>query len=135
MLGRQFQVAGGRYYQLGIEPPATAALMLLDETIKELPAALLAALLFEGLRHLLPHDGRKAPTLFKFSVLKKHARSETRGVLETSDPEVLRSAVDGLRGLADSPQGHYELADGVWRPVGARRRPAKRGGRRGRHRS
>ena len=130
VLGRQFQVVGGRYYQLGIDPPATVALVLLGEMIKALPAAGVAHLLFEGLRHLLPHGARTVPSLFKFSLLREEGRSEARGVLETGDPEMLRTALAGLRSLADSPAGHYEMIDGTWRPVGATRRPAKRGARR-----
>ena len=54
VLRREFYVGGGRYYQLGEEHPATVIFALLDETLRAFPAALLAALVVEAFRGLLP---------------------------------------------------------------------------------
>lgn len=144
ILGEQFKVVGGRYFQLGIDPPATVVLWLIDETVKGFPSGLLVALLLGALGRLLPQGARSAPTLFKFSVLKTPEATETRGIVETSEIEVLRDALAGLKDLADNPPGHYELDGHVWRPVGQRpsakqvrsadkRRKRKGNGLRGKH--
>lgn len=125
ILGERFRVVGGRYYQLGLEPPATVVLMLVDQAIKGFPDAVLVSLLFAGLRKLLPRTARSAPTLFKFNVVKTPDATEVRGILETSEPEALRDALTGLKDLADTPAGHYELDEHLWRPIGDRRSPPK----------
>lgn len=135
VLAERFKVVGGRYFQLGIDPPATVVLWLIDETLKGLPSGVLVALLMGALGRLLPKGSRSVPTLFKFSVLRTPEATETRGVVETSEIEVLRDALAGLKDLADNPPGHYELDGRVWRPVGQQSSAKKVGGvdKRGKH--
>jgi hypothetical protein len=117
-LRRGFRVHGGRYFQLGLGPPATVILMMIDEIIRAMPAAVLTGLLFEALRRLLPNGDRTSPSLFKFNVVKNHDGTEVRGILETDDPSTLRAAIDSLRDLADAPPGHYERKEAGWEPIG-----------------
>jgi hypothetical protein len=58
-LGEAFEVYGGRYYQLGLDSPATVVLLLLAETLRTVAPEVLGHVLFEALRHLLPNRARK----------------------------------------------------------------------------
>ena len=113
-LGKVFAVSGGRYYQLGLDGPAAVVLMVAAETIRSIPANVLGNLVYDALRHLIPSGLRTKPTLFKFSV--RNGSSETRGVLETSDPELIREAIHTFGALVDSPSGMYvfDADDRTW---------------------
>jgi hypothetical protein len=106
-------VAAGRLYQFSVVPPPNVYLLASLDVLRDLAVGVAAAVLYEGLRHLLrPRQAERSIFTFKF----RDGDKEVSARIETSSEEALRQKIDKMPELADSPEDDYsyDADEGEW---------------------
>src|SRR5207253_1294555 len=92
-LGEHFSVGGGELYQFSLDVPARVILEFTIATLMAIPANLIAAALYDGLKHL--HRPRRAEkTNFEFRIIETGAERTVEAYLSTSDDTHLQQALN-----------------------------------------
>jgi hypothetical protein len=113
----------GAYFQLAEIPPAAVVIELLQHLPGELPGAILAAGIFEGVKVLL-HREHKTRFRFRWKAGDESIVAE----VETSSEKALREALRGLDELVgQSGTFKREIRRKKWRKAGAGQRRSKGG--------
>jgi hypothetical protein len=109
-LGDEISVAGGHIYQFAEVVPAKVAIEFLLTTLQALPASILDAAVYDVLKSWFLHPRRSSETAVKLRVIS--GTHETNLHIKTSDPMMLKTAVDGFRDVALShPQNDHIVFD------------------------
>ena len=86
--------------------------------MRAIPADVLANVLYDALKRMLPAGRRTRATLFKFSMRTgERGEIDVRGVLETDNPAALREVTKMVKELGEQAQGIYvpDLESGRWK--------------------
>jgi hypothetical protein len=111
----EFSVSTARLYQFSMEVPAKVIIEIVMNALVNLPANLLGSYLWDNLKvWFLPRG--KGPSVFEFHV--KDRVTEIKGLVETSDPEILREAMSGLtdvvRAARSTSSFEYDKTEKRW---------------------
>jgi hypothetical protein len=119
VLADHFRVGGGRLYRFQEIPPPAVFVTLAVETLKAIPANVLANLITEALGRFTKNRASGEPSRFFFTLRRAGRRSaeEVTAFVETTDPEMLRAAGAVMQGLQDAPGGQYRFNGKKWKRV------------------
>jgi hypothetical protein len=117
LLAAEFRVGGGRLYRFQEIPPPDVFVALAIETLKTIPANVLANLITSALGRFTTNRRSGEPSRFFFRLRRsgRRASEEVTGFVETGDPEMLRVAGEVLKDLHDASAGLYRFDGKKWK--------------------
>lgn len=111
-LAEHFAVGTGRLYQFSFVPPPHVIIEFTAMTAGALASGVAGNLLWDVIKTHLLRTSAGLTSAIRFRVDDQHGRLDA--VIETSDPEMLRLAIAGLREIANRGPGVAAWADGEW---------------------
>ena len=87
-----FAVRGGLLYQFSEIPPARVILEMALLTLQVIPINLISSVLYDGLKYFLKPK-RAEKSIFEFRISDEGRNRSINAHIETSDPDILRSAL------------------------------------------
>ena len=120
VLSSHFAVDGGRLFQFSELPPARIMIEMALLTLQVIPINLISSALYDGLRHFL-RPRRADKSIFEFRISDEERKRSINARIETSDPDILRSALTQMQTLysggTEDDTYEFDDQDQEWRTL------------------
>ena len=115
-----FAVSGGLLYQFSEIPPARIMIEMALLTLQVIPINLISSALYDGFRHFL-RPRRADKSIFEFRISDEERNRSINARIETSDPDILRSALTQMQtlysGRPEDDTYEFDDQDQEWRTL------------------